>query len=419
MELCTEMKLVGDTYGSGFGCGLTLTGSATIRGFEKMGEDPSSLRYENGKGLALTVHKRQEQDALRVWTEFSNHGDEAVTLEMLASFALQDVEADAIYRLQSFWSAEGKLRRETVYDLHLEPSWSGHGVRAERFGTVGSMPVRKYFPFLALEDSRTGHVTAVQLYVGASWQMEVSCREKSGRLTVTGGLADREFGHWTRTVAPGESFTTPQAVIAQGEDLYQACARLVAAQHPAISPVDDHMGILFNEYCTTWGNPNLENLKAIADRLEGKGIQFFVIDCGWYGQGAEWPLSVGDWDVNTQRLPGGLREAADYIRSKGMVPGLWFEMESVGPKSRHYNDPTHLVKKDGVPLTVGGRRFWDMEDPWVVDYLTEKVIGQLKAGGFGYLKVDYNETMGLGVDGGHSLGDGLQRKVAASQRFFQ
>ena len=102
-----------------------------------------------------------------------------------------------------------------------------------------------------------------------------------------------------------------------------------------------------------------------------------------------------------------------------MVPGLWFEMESVGPKSRHYNDPTHLVKKDGVPLTVGGRRFWDMEDPWVVDYLTEKVIGQLKAGGFGYLKVDYNETMGLGVDGGHSLGDGLQRKVAASQRFFQ
>ena len=114
MELCTEMKLVGDTYGSGFGCGLTLTGSATIRGFEKVGEDPSSLRYENGKGLALTVHKRQEQDALRVWTEFSNHGDEAVTLEMLASFALQDVEADAIYRLQSFWSAEGKLRRETV-----------------------------------------------------------------------------------------------------------------------------------------------------------------------------------------------------------------------------------------------------------------------------------------------------------------
>ena len=108
MELCTEMKLVGDTYGSGFGCGLTLTGSATIKGFEKVGEDPSSLRYENGKGLALTVHKRQEQDALRVWTEFANHSDEAVTLEMLASFALQDVEADAIYREEIAAAGEDK-----------------------------------------------------------------------------------------------------------------------------------------------------------------------------------------------------------------------------------------------------------------------------------------------------------------------
>ena len=50
MELCTEMKLVGDTYGSGFGCGLTLTGSATIKGFEKWGRNrpPSAMRMARG-----------------------------------------------------------------------------------------------------------------------------------------------------------------------------------------------------------------------------------------------------------------------------------------------------------------------------------------------------------------------------------
>lgn len=55
----------------------------------------------------------------------------------------------------------------------------------------------------------------------------------------------------------------------------------------------------------------------------------------------------------------------------------------------------------------------------MVDYLIEKVIGQLKAGGFGYLKVDYNETMGLGVDGGHSLGtasSGRWRPPSGSSR---
>ena len=418
MKLSVEMKLLGDEYAPGFSCGLSLGRSATIQGFSLRQEGETQDRYENGKGLALTLHKEKDGDALRVWTQLENNGRETVTLEMLASFALKEVKADAIYRLQSYWSGEGKLRRETLFDLFLEPSWSGHGVRAERFGNVGSMPVRKYFPFLALEDSETGRVTAIQLYGGASWQMEVSLRENE-LVTVTGGLADRELGHWTRKVAPGESFTTPQAVIAEGASLYEACAKLLAAQPPQISPVDDHMGILFNEYCTTWGNASLENVKKICDRLEGKGIQFFVIDCGWYGQGEDWPLSVGDWDVNPERFPGGLKLAADYIRSKGMIPGLWFEMETLGTKSRWYNDPTHLVKRDGVPLTVGGRRFWDMEDPWVVDYLTEKVIGQLKEGGFGYLKVDYNETMGMGCDGGDSLGDSLQRKVEASRRFYQ
>ena len=418
MELRAEVKVMGDAYSGGFACGMSLGRSGTIAGFSKVAEEPEAIRYEDSRGLALIVHRKQDGEAQRVWTEFQNGSDQEVVLEMLASFALEEVKADAVYRMQSFWSAEGKLRRETICDLHLEPSWNRCATRVERFGNLGSMPVRKYFPFLALEDSESGQVTAIQLYVGASWQMEISVKE-SELLTVTGGLPDRELGHWTRKVAPGESFSTPQAVIAQGENLYQACRKLVEAQHPAISPVDDHMGIVFNEFCTTWGNPTLENLKQIADRLEGKGVQFLVIDCGWYGHGDAWPQSVGDWDVNPERLPGGLKEAADYIRSKGMIPGLWFELESVGPTSSHYNDREHLVKRDGLPLTVGGRRFWDMEDPWVVDYLTEKVIGQLKAGGFGYIKVDYNETMGMGVDGGDSLGDGLQRKVEASRRFFQ
>ena len=36
-----------------------------------------------------------------------------------------------------------------------------------------------------------------------------------------------------------------------------------------------------------------------------------------------------------------------------MIPGLWFEMESVGANSEHYEDKEHLLLKDEVPLTVG------------------------------------------------------------------
>jgi len=417
MELFAEMKLRGDGYAGGFSCGMTMSGSSTMERFAKAQEGADYDVYRDDRGLSLTLHREYDGDVLRLRTAVRNDGPEKVTLEMLSSFALRGIRADKIHRLQSFWSAEGKLRTETLEELHLEPSWNRCGMRLEKFGNVGSMPVRKYFPFLALEDSSTGKILGFQLYCASSWQMEIRCKEDDW-LTVAGGLADRDFGQWMKELKPGEDFEAPEAVMAEGNSLYEVCDKLVRAQHPDISPLDADMDILYNEYCTTWGNPTFGNLKRICDKIAGKGIRFLVIDSGWYGHSDYWWESIGDWDVNEDRFPGGLKPVADYIRSKGMIPGLWFEMESLASKCTHYEESGHLVKKDGVPLTVGGKRFWDMEDPWVVDYLSRKVIRLLKECGFGYLKVDYNETIGMGCDGAESLGEGLRRKVSATRRFF-
>ena len=421
MELFAEMKLVGDGYAGGFSCGMTMHASQTM---ERLTRREGTGAFEEGtevfeseNGLRLVAEKQKDGEAIRVKTSIHNDSGEEITLEILTSFALKGVSADKIHRMQSFWSAEGKLRTETIEELHLEPSWNRCGLRCEKFGNVGSMPVRKYFPFLALENSQTGEFIAVQLYLASSWQMEILCKEDDS-LTITGGIADRDFGQWMKKLAPGETFYAPEAVIAKGNSLLDACDKLVKAQHPLISPMDQNMDILFNEYCTTWGNPSFENVKKICDKLEGKGIKFLVIDSGWYGT-ERWWESVGDWEVNQNRFPGGMKPIADYIRSKGMIPGLWYEMEALAYGCKYFNDPTHLVKKDGVPLTIGGRRFWDMEDPWVIDYLSEKVIGILKEAGFGYLKVDYNDTLGMGCDGAESMGEALRRKVYGSQKFFE
>lgn len=417
MEFYAEMKLQGDGYGGGFSCGMTMSRSATMEGFFKCEETEERTVYRNDRGVTLTVNRKRDGEALRVRTVVRNGSPEKIRMEMLASFAVKGVKADRIHRLQSFWSAEGKLRTETLEELHLEPSWNRCGMRIEKFGNVGSMPVRKYFPFLALEDSESGRFLGIQLYCASSWQMELLCKEDE-TLSVTGGLADRDFGHWMKELAPGESFEAPEAVIAEGASLYEICDRLVKAQHPKISPLDGQMDILYNEYCTTWGNPSFENLKRICDKMAGKGIKYLVIDSGWYGHCEYWWESIGDWDVNEQRFPGGMKPIADYIRSKGMIPGLWFEMESLSSQSAYYDQSEHLVRKDSVPLTVGGKRFWDMEDPWVIDYLSQKVIRLLKDCGFGYLKVDYNDTIGIGCDGAESLGEGLRRKMEATKGFF-
>ena len=413
-----ELKLVGDGYAGGFSCGMTMGDSGSMENAELIEESEKRLCYRLRSGLVLCVEKTVHGDVTVLRTIVKNESDKPVVMEMLSSFVIRGVELDWIYRLQSGWSAEGKLRKESIQELHLEKSWNGCAYRIEKFGNVGSMPVRKYFPFLAVENSRTGEFHAVQLYLASSWQMEIRCKE-SEKYTLAGGIADGDFGQWKKELRPGESFEAPKAVIASGFSLDEVCDKLVREQNPHIAEADENMGIVFNEYCTTWGNPSFENVKRICDKIADKDIQYLVIDSGWYGKSENWWNSIGEWTVNEERFPGGMREIADYIRSKGMIPGLWFEMESVTSGAKYYQEAEHLVKKDGSPLTVGNRRFWDMEDEWVRLYLGNAVIGTLKEAGFGYLKVDYNDSMGMGCDGADGPGENLRRKVEASKAFFQ
>ncbi len=417
MEFYVELKLRGDAHPDGFANGLSLCRSQSTKSLEVVSESEDKIEYKNPKNHRVILNRSKSGGVVTLSTTFENRSNETAVLEMISSFAIRGIRADKIHRMQSFWSAEGRLRTETVAELNLEPSWNRCATRVEKFGNVGSMPVRKYFPFAVLEDSEAGEFVGVQLYIPYSWQIEISCRENE-MLALVGGIADRDYGHWFKNIAPGESFTTPKATVATGKSIYEVCDKLVKAQKPKISPEDGNMDIVFNEYCTTWGNPSFENMKRICDRLKGKGIKFLVMDSGWYGHGDGWWNSIGDWEVNEEIFPGGIKKTADYIRESGMIPGIWFEFESVGKGSKYYNSE-HLLKKDGCFITTGERRFWDMDDPWVMEYLHEKVIKMLKDNGFGYIKVDYNESIGIGCDGDCSLGEGLRRRICATQRFFE
>jgi len=415
-----QCKFTGDEYCGFYSCGLTMLDNSSTRRFNNTYESGSKTTLTSDDGLKLTVsyEKSPYSDATEVVTSFENGSGAPVTLEMLTSFLLPAVKADKIHRILSFWSAEGRVKTDDLAELNMEHSWNNMAFRVEKFGNVGSMPVRKYFPFVALEDSETHSFTAVQLYSPASWQIELTVRA-GDVVRLSGGIADRDFGQWSKTVKPGESFVAPKAVVATGSSLEEVCDKLVKAQHPDISPVDNKMGITFNEYCATWGNPTIDNLKRLADKISGKGIQFLVMDSGWYSNCGNWWEYRGDWSINRERFPNGLKELTDYIREKGMIPGIWFEFEVASPKSGVYEIPDHFVKKDGVPLTIGGARFWDMEDPYVDAYLDRYVIGNLKDNGFGYIKVDYNDTMGIGCDGPEGPGENLRKKVVATQEYFK
>lgn len=442
VEPCVQLKLVGDNYPNGFSQGRTMRGAETTSLFHydsqvvevnPRGDSKTIITCFSHENMTRLEHRliwHQGYDALEIHTVFHNRGTAVQSLEMLSSFSLGGLTPFAedegtgrliLHRLRSTWSMEGRLESVPAEKLQLEPSWQRYSSNSLRFGQVGSMPVREFFPFAAVEDTEQGVTWGVQVAYAGSWQLEVY--RKDNGLSLSGGLADRELGHWLKHVAPGESFAAPAVFLTAASGGIDEAAHRLTTMHElplrSAPHSEQNLPIIFNEFCTTWGSPSAEQVMRIADRLQGKGIEYLVIDCGWYSEeGKNWERSMGDWVPNPELFPEGIGKVADYIRSRGMIPGIWFEIEICGHDAAAFHFTEHLLKRDGIPITTGIRRFWDMRDPWTIEYLTVKVTGMIKEHKFGYLKIDYNDTIGIGCDGAESLGEGLRAQIEAVQLFI-
>lgn len=441
LDSLVQLKCMEDIYGGSFSQGRTMRAGHSTAVLEFIGQ---KVQKKNGGTSVVTTlqhlsglrceHQLSWQGNVPVFSSrvsVRNAGKKPVTLEMLSSFSLGGMTPYAhddapnrlqVHRYRSTWSAEGRLDTQGIEDLQLERSWIGHGIACERFGQVGSMPVRGFFPFVALEDRKAGVLWGAQLACPGSWQMEVF--RKDDFVALSGGQADREFGHWFKTLKAGETYDTPVATIGciKG-NIDQLAQRLSSAQESPLAnlpKIENELPIVVNEWCTSWGNPTQENLLALAKRLQGTPAKYLVIDDGWAERPGEAALqSNGDWIVKKRAFPDGLAATCQAIRERGLIPGIWFEFEVCNTGSKAFDLADHHLRRDGRVLQVGARRYWDFRDSFTFDYLTKKVIHLLRENGIGYLKVDYNDTIGFGVDGAESAGEGLRQHLEGMQKFFR
>ncbi|SFU99239.1 glycoside hydrolase family 36 protein [Butyrivibrio sp. INlla21] len=435
-----QISCTGDATSIGFAAGETRHNSALTMSMKFVSQDVKETSegktietiIENSYGIKArhVVIAPHACRSVRVFTEVINNSEKEITIEALSSVNISALtpytedegrERLTLHRFRSRWSEEGRHEERTVEDLLLEPSWANFGVRCEKFGAIGSMPVRGYFPFAAVEDKKSGVIWALSLATPASWQIEAVRIDKG--LSISAGLADFEFGHWRKTLRAGESFVSPEAyVTAARSDFDSACDRLLDIQRNKLLPGQRvyELPAIFNEYCTTWGEPSEEVIGKLLDVIKGKDFEYFLIDAGWYADSVKgWQDNMGDWNVAKDLFPNGIKRAVDMITSAGMKAGIWFELEVVGKDSDMADDSAHLLTRDGKVIVSGTRRFWDMRSSWVTSYLTGKVIDFLNDNNFKYIKIDYNDTIGIGCDGAESYGEGLRACALATLDFYK
>ncbi|AWB46441.1 alpha-galactosidase [Paenibacillus sp. CAA11] len=372
-------------------------------------------------GLNAVQHLQfyKEIPVVRAWTTVRNEGKAAVGLEYLSSFALTGLakggiqsrdEKMELFLAHNGWQSELQWRAYTLPELGLSHVID-RGSKRIACSNTGSWSAAEYIPMAMLTDHETQASLFWQVEHNGSWHWEIF--EQYDQLTLLLGGPNEHDNHWWLSLAPGEEFTSvPVAVGAAPGGFEQAIAELTTYRRRIRRPNEDNrmLPIIFNDYMNClWGQPTTAKLLPLIDAASEMGCEYFCVDAGWYADG-EWWDGVGEWLPSEKRFPEGLPYVLNYIRDKGMVPGLWLELEVMGIHSPKLadTDDSWFFMRHGQRVKDRSRYQLDYRNPKVRDYADEVIRRLVEDYGVGYIKMDYNINAGIGTElDADSAGDGL------------
>ena len=134
--------------------------------------------------------------------------------------------------------------------------------------------------------------------------------------------------------------------------------------------------------------------EALAEKAASIGVERFVVDDGWFGERNNDHAGLGDWFVNPEKFPHGLKPLIDKVHSLGMDFGLWVEPEMVNPDSELYRKhPDWVLNFPGRPRTEGRHQLvLNLARPDVRAYVYGFLDKLLTENDIAFLKWDYNRN---------------------------
>lgn len=278
-----------------------------------------------------------------------NQTKQDVTVENAQS-AVWHVPAGAGYRLSYLhgrWAGETQLAREAV-DF-------GKRVIESRRGNTG----HGFNPYFAIDymgraDEEHGRVWFGEIGWSGNWKMVVE-QTAARQVRVVGGYNDFDFGY---RLKPGESLATPPFYGGHTEAGFGEASRILHRfQRAEILPdraAPKVRPLLYNSWEATEFAVNEQGQKELADKAARIGVELFVMDDGWFGARKNDKAGLGDWVVNKEKFPNGLKALIDHVNGRGMKFGLWVEPEMVNPDSDLYRaHPDWAMHMKDRPRTEG------------------------------------------------------------------
>ena len=120
----------------------------------------------------------------------------------------------------------------------------------------------------------------------------------------------------------------------------------------------------------------------------------FVLDDGWFGKRDNDWCALGDWEVNEEKIKGGLPALAERIHGLGLKFGLWVEPEMISEDSDLYREyPDWALKIPGRAMNRSRHQLnLDITRKEVRDHIMNQIFKVLDACKADYVKWDMNRT---------------------------
>ncbi len=200
-------------------------------------------------------------------------------------------------------------------------------------------------------------------------------------------------------LAPGGTLALPLTfVMVHGGDFFRpldAYRKLMAERGLAAARVPQAS---YAPIWCAWGYEReftTEQIYGTLGKAKSLGLEWAVLDDGWQS-------SVGDWDVDRTKFPGGgadMKAFADRIRAEGMKPRLWFSPLAASPGTALLRDHADmlLLDRDGAAQNVSWWNSYTLCPAYkpTVDYFRAQMRRMIGDWGFAGVKLDGQHLNGM------------------------
>ena len=339
----------------------------------------------------LKYRAYNDVDMIEAWTEILNGEKGTVTLTTFASAMLPIRRGDVwMSHLSGTWAAEGQLSHEK-----LQP---GEFVIRNNDGTRNSHTdhAEVMFSLDGKGQENVGNVIGAALVYSGNYKLKTVTDDTEYHYFFAGINEQNSEYHLKK----GETFKTPALALTYSTQGLSGASRNFHkwGRKYILAHGDKERDILLNSWEGVYFDINQKGMDQMMADIHSMGGELFVMDDGWFG--TKYPrvtdnCALGDWVVDTKKLPNGIEGLLSDARKNQVKFGIWIEPEMTNTTSMLYEKHPDWVikapKRDAVLGRGGTQLVLDLSNPKVQDFVFGVVDNLLtKYPDIAYIKWDAN-----------------------------